>query len=632
MRRYPGIVCWCLFLTFLFIYTIPAQAAGTVRLIIDEQIIDSDVDPIIHNDRTMVPLRIISEQLGAQVHWDGATRSVRVGLPAGHIRLSIGNSTAYIHEQEYRLDAAPMIVGDRTMVPLRFIGEALGAQVRWDASTRTVYVTGAKAEVRQITLQAELGREVVSIKGSGRIEGTVTRSANQVSITLPEAELIMPEGVYPLKGSLAQSVSVQPLVPGQAKGVQATITLIEPTPFTIRADRGELSIVFPYRLEQLDYEHKSGWETLTISTTGQVPYTVQQLAAPDRLVIHLPGIAVGPQVDRLNISSLLNKEVRVQDNPAGIDIVVDQNRVTKFHVDATATGLKIKFTPQIFGFNYETIPGGARVKISSSGDLRYHVTQLKNPDRLVVDFQNTILACDSPTIDVDDEVTTQIRASQFALDPDVTRLVVELKSYLTHKFSRGQQQGELVLELLTSPILGRYIGIDAGHGGSEPGSVSPSGLREKDINLDIAQRVASNLRAAGAKVFMVREGDVNIDFRDRPEIANRENVDILVSIHCNSFTDPSKRGTEVYYFRDGHGGQALASALHKALIGTLGLPDRGLRTANYNVIRYTRMPAALVEVAYMSNPVEEKLLADPAFRERAAQAITEGIMAYFRDH
>jgi len=66
------------------------------------------------------------------------------------------------------------------------------------------------------------------------------------------------------------------------------------------------------------------------------------------------------------------------------------------------------------------------------------------------------------------------------------------------------------------------------------------------------------------------------------------------------------------------------------LVSSLGLPDRGLKTADYNVIRHTKMPAALIEVAYLSNPVEEKLLADPVFREEAAQAIAEGIMDYFR--
>lgn len=631
MRHYRQAVCWCLFLGLLLIHVFPAQAApGPIRLIIDERAIESDVAPVIQNNRTMVPLRIISEELGAQVHWDSTARTVRVALPDGDIRLGIGKSTAFVRDQEHKLDAAPIIVGGRTMVPLRFIGEALGAQVHWDAPTRTVHVTGARAEVQNVVLQPELGREVLAIKGTGRLQATVTQSDNQVLITLPEAELALAEGPLALQGTLVQGVSVHSLAPGQAKGVVVTVTLSEPTPFTVTADTGELTLVLPYRVEKLEYEQITGGEILSIATTGQVPYTVQQLAAPDRLVIHLPGIVAGPGLDPVEPNSLLTKAVKIQDSPTGVNIIVEQHRVTKFRVTASARGLELYFAPQIIGFDYQAVPGGAKVKIQATGDLNYRTTRLQNPDRLVVDFQDTLLVSTQTVIDVNDEVTVQVRAGQFAVDPEVTRLVVELESYLSHQFVLGQQPGELVLELTASPVQGRYIGVDAGHGGSEPGSVSPSGLKEKDLNLDIAQRLATALRAAGAKVFMIRDSDVKVDFRDRPEIANEEKVEVLVSIHCNSFTDASKRGTEVYYFRDGHGGQELAQALHKTLVSSLGLPDRGLKTADYNVIRHTKMPAALIEVAYLSNPVEEKLLADPVFREKAAQAIAEGIMAYFR--
>lgn len=631
MEHYRRALCCCLFLTILLTCVLPAQAAvSPIKLIIDGQVIQSDVDPMIQNNRTMVPLRIISEELGAAVHWDSATRTVRVALPDGDIRLGIGQNTAFVRDEQHKLDAPPSIVGGRTMVPLRFIGEALGAQVHWNSAERTVSIIAAKPEVRDIVLKPELGREILAIRGVGRLQGTVAQDANQVLITLPEAELAMAEGMLNLSGTLVETVSIQPIVPGQTEGVVVTVTLSEPTPFTVTADTGELTLVLPYRVEKLEYEQITGGEILRIITTGQVPYTVQQLAAPDRLVFNFPGIVAGAELSELAPKSMLNDAVKIQDSPAGINVIVEQSRVTKFQVTASASGLEVYFAPQIINYNYESVPGGARVRIQATGPLNYSTTRLKNPDRLVLDLPDALLMDTKPAIDVNDETVTQVRAGQFAVDPDVTRLVVELKSYLSHQLLPGEKPGELVLELVSSPVQGRYIGVDAGHGGSEPGSVSPSGLKEKDINLDIARRVKTGLEAAGAKVFMMRQDDSFIDFRDRPEIANKENVEILVSIHANSFADSSKRGTEVYYYKDGHGGQELAKALHKALLSSLGLPDRGLRTADYNIIRYTKMPAALVEVAYLSNPVEEKLLADPAFREKAAQAIVSGIIDYFR--
>lgn len=633
MVRYRRAFFCCLFLWLLFIsMTLPVQAAGSgITLIINGQPALSDVAPIIQNNRTMVPLRVISEGLGAEVFWDNASRTVRITLPDGEIRLGIGQSKALIRNEEYKLDAPPVIIGNRTMVPLRFIGEALGADVYWDGSTRTVTVTARRAEVKDIILRSELGREVLAIAGVGQLKGVVTQEDNQIIITMPEAELAMPAGARPISGALVQDVSVQPLAPGQAKGVVVTVDLSQPTSFTVTSGMGELTLVLPYCLEEIEYEQGTGGEILRIVTTGQVPYTVQQLGAPDRLVINLPGIVAGPNLSEPPITSLLNRAVKIQDSPTGISLVVDQSLVTKFKVTASPNGLEVFFTPQIIAYSYEAVPGGGRVKIQTTGPMSYRTTRLQNPDRLVLDFENTLLATTKPSLDVNDEVVKQVRAGQFAVDPDVARLVVELNSYLTHQIQTGENPGELILELTSSPVQGRYIGIDAGHGGTEPGAVSSSGLKEKDITLDIAQRVTSGLEAAGARVFMLRSGDTTIDFRDRPEIANKENVEILVSIHCNSFTDSSKRGTETYYYKDGHGGQALAEALHKALVSSLGLPDRNTRTADYNVIRYTKMPAALVEVAYLSNPTEEKLLADPAFREKAAQAIVSGIMAYFRN-
>ncbi|NLY49815.1 MAG: N-acetylmuramoyl-L-alanine amidase, partial [Firmicutes bacterium] len=114
-----------------------------------------------------------------------------------------------------------------------------------------------------------------------------------------------------------------------------------------------------------------------------------------------------------------------------------------------------------------------------------------------------------------------------------------------------------------------------GHGGREPGAVSQSGLLEKDINAAIAARVAELLRIAGAKVLMVREGDDTVDFRDRPEIANKAGVEAFVSIHCNSFTEASKRGTEVYYCQDGREGKKLAEAYTRSSYLLLACPIGG---------------------------------------------------------
>ncbi len=120
--------------------TAPGNGDGTVRVILNGRMLQFDVPPIIENDRTLVPLRVIFEALGASVEWDGATQTVRAERDGTIIKLVIGGM-AYVNDQPVELDVPAKIVNDRTLVPLRFVSEALGCQVEWFGDTMTVNIT-----------------------------------------------------------------------------------------------------------------------------------------------------------------------------------------------------------------------------------------------------------------------------------------------------------------------------------------------------------------------------------------------------------------------------------------------------------------------------------------------------------
>jgi N-acetylmuramoyl-L-alanine amidase len=181
------------------------------------------------------------------------------------------------------------------------------------------------------------------------------------------------------------------------------------------------------------------------------------------------------------------------------------------------------------------------------------------------------------------------------------------------------------------------IVIDAGHGGTDSGAVGPHGTKEKDINLDIAKRVNIYLQAANYNVIMTRTADTTVALEDRPAIANANNASLLVSIHCDAYTDPSANGTGTYYewmkgnpvYANQADSRRLAGLVQTELLKALGLANRGVNEDGLCVCRETNAPACLVETAFISNPQEEQLLNDPNFRERAAEAIGRGIIAYF---
>jgi N-acetylmuramoyl-L-alanine amidase len=167
--------------------------------------------------------------------------------------------------------------------------------------------------------------------------------------------------------------------------------------------------------------------------------------------------------------------------------------------------------------------------------------------------------------------------------------------------------------------------IDPGHGGSDPGAVGPNGLKEAHVNLAVALKVAEKLRKAGVEVKLTRTSDVFIDLQPRCDIANSFGADYFVSIHCNSAGTPEAKGTETYCYKFGGQGEVLAKAIQAELIAATGRANRGVKTANYYVLRRTNMPAVLTELAFISNPEEERLLASPEFQEKCAVAIAKGI-------
>ena len=177
------------------------------------------------------------------------------------------------------------------------------------------------------------------------------------------------------------------------------------------------------------------------------------------------------------------------------------------------------------------------------------------------------------------------------------------------------------------------IFIDPGHGGRDSGAIGHYGNKEKDINLQVGLKLREILKEV-AQVNLSRDADialgadVNADLRTRSNTANMLDADAFISIHCNAAGNPKAGGVETYCYKHGTGGETLARAIHMRLAPATGLKDRGVKTKDLAVLRETKMPAVLVELAFISNPTEEKLLVDPAWQDKVAQAIAQGVKEF----
>jgi N-acetylmuramoyl-L-alanine amidase len=210
--------------------------------------------------------------------------------------------------------------------------------------------------------------------------------------------------------------------------------------------------------------------------------------------------------------------------------------------------------------------------------------------------------------------------------------------------------------------------LDPGHGGKDHGKIGRSGVLEKDVNLAISKRTRELLeRELGLKVVMTREDDRLLSLTERTEIANKAGADLFISVHCNSWFSTEASGFEAYFLSPARteldravamaenaadeftGGASdvrsdidfilwdmvqseylnesshFAELIQKAMGERLAIRNRGVKQANFTVLQGARMPAVLIEIAYLSNPDEEAMLADEEFQRSVAEGLVEAV-------
>jgi N-acetylmuramoyl-L-alanine amidase len=202
----------------------------------------------------------------------------------------------------------------------------------------------------------------------------------------------------------------------------------------------------------------------------------------------------------------------------------------------------------------------------------------------------------------------------------------------------------------TGPGPFSLVVLDPGHGGQDSGAMC-GGVLEKDLALDVAQRVDRQLQAQGVATLMTRTGDSYVSLADRAAITNREHDCIFVSIHFNEAKKEASSGVETYYAEHqvpsrepliswlpflqrtaletpNFESQSLAGFIQQSLVAQTQEPDRGTKAAQYFVIANVRHPAVLVEGGFLTNKEDIGKLENPDYREQIAAAITEGILRY----
>lgn len=532
-----------------------AQPASDIAIVIDDQLVDSDVPPVIIDGRTLVPLRVISEHLGASVNWNHETKTVTVVSAGKVIALRIGQAQATVQDQVIALDVPATIISDRTMVPLRFLGETFGAEVHWDPEVRRVSVSRAGAVLSDVALVQDNGRGKIILKLSAPVEYRVATvdgegGARQVLVELPGTRSALPSSEFGLGAGAISRGRVLP-GPGNPDGIRLILDASDNVTINhYRSDNGQdIVLEVPYQVVGLRYGHTETGQAVFIEANGPITARSFTLQGPDRIIVDIEGM------------------VRAESLPRELEV---------------GSGL----VPRVRSAQFD-----------------------ENTVRVVVDLQRPV---------------------EYSLVTEGNRAVIHIGQAGNSRQPITDPGNGTILPVEGGALSGKRIVIDPGHGGKDPGAISVSGVREKELTLAAAQVLQAVLEEAGARVLMTRSGDEYVDLYMRAELANEFAADAFISIHMNSYHNPQLSGTETYHHPSADEGRRLAKLVHEEVLKALGRSDRGVRSADFVVLRETTMPAVLVEAGYLSNPTEEQILLDPSTRLRLAQAIYQALVRFFR--
>ena len=351
---------------------------------------------------------------------------------------------------------------------------------------------------------------------------------------------------------------------------------------------------------------------------------------------------------------------------------------------------RTKDMAKITGIRIGRTEGNVRIVVDSDHPVTYRQFVLANPTRVVLDVQNAwIMPEAKKNVQVDSPLVSGVRAAQF--DEKTVRIVVDTtvgkdgwkvfsldggKPRIVLDFGRtpkatagpkappakpvppkpaspkptpqptqqkgddaGGDVGHDIADIIG--LKGKKIAIDPGHGGSDSGAIGPTGVMEKNVTMRVSRELKRLLEAEGATVVLTRTTDTEVsdkganataveELEARCEIANRANADIFLSIHADAFTNREVKGTTAYYYaKASEKSKRLADSVRLALIDAIGTLDRGTQTCNFYVVKHTDMPATLVEISFISNADEERMMNSEEGVKNIARGIADGIADYF---
>lgn len=577
-----------------------------------------------------VVLRLLTGGIGANLSWIEATKEAIFTSDRTVAVLQANSRCAYVNGEAVTLSAPPDAQSGRIAVAVSDLS-VFGLKAAIDAQSRVIRVSWPRSRVTSASASVDHGSVAVVIEAdaSFRFSDFVLRSPDRLVIDVFDSVLEPSVSTIEVGEEAVARVRAAMNRPGV---VRVVVDLAAPLGYTLEYAGGapaRLAVRFNTQITGFELDATALVPRLLVSTTGRSAISPPQVDSNGVALIDFPGASIAsPQAEVLPESGPVKSVRSSALDDGGTRVFVELSDGYRAVVRESLCDDEkavIDFALAIRSIKWREEPGCTVVDIMTSGPVDANPFRLKDPSRLAVDLPG-VRAAGIPASVVQSPSVEQIRVAQFT--EDTARVVLDLKEAWAHAWEVLPGNMGVRLKVGTSPVFGRTIMIDPGHGGTDPGAVY-DGVFEKDLNLDMALRLRQLLSESGARAVMTRDSDVSVELCDRSRMANELMPDVFISVHCNSTKwDVFPSGTETYYCSAVPYSQELAALTHTCVLRELKLMDRHVRRGDYHVVRETRAPAVLVEVAFMSNGTDLKKLRDPEFRQKAAVGMFDGLSMY----
>jgi N-acetylmuramoyl-L-alanine amidase len=645
-----------------------------VNLLMGGQDIYTDVPSLLYTikgkSRTLVPVRFVVENLGAKIEWDQQKKEATIKTEEKTIVLKIDSAKALVNGKEYTLpNSVPAkLLGYqgnyRTMVPLRFVAEQLGMDVNWIQETTTATVDLPKQSITGIEVKEYKDIPRVTIKTTGNVEvspmylpGSKFGGTDRLVLDIPNANIEindssfintgseMKKKVYDM-GVMTIRASLFEKSPREVTRIVIDLAMPRGYDVTFDKENNEIKVDFLNVVKNIKMEKRNNAEAVVIHTDEAPAYNVIDLG--DRVVVDVLNAKLKFDENEIivlknGIKKIRTAEFKPDDNYDKDDkivrVVLDLEKGQSFenvYVEDEGMDILVYVNDKpLEGFSYRK-EAVNKALLNLALEERDHYDEDYNEEKgeLLLKVPKDKIGLTDTTLNIDDAMVKIIKIDE--ADKEY-HIAIQLEEGTNYKIStKSDEKYNIKLEFKNTKIenskySGKMVIIDAGHGGKDPGA-SDHSLQEKKLALDTAKRLNKLLEEAGFNTYMTRDDDTYVGLYKRAEIANGLNADVFVSVHYNWHPKSTVTGVEVLYngddpYRDN---KTFAKIVNDEMVKELKAIDRGIvHRPKLVVIRETHMPAILAEMGFISNTTEAKKAATERYRQKAAQALFNGVTRYF---